>query len=36
VALAPEELEGALGGAAFGADLAAIRHETQEVRLFRT
>jgi urease accessory protein len=36
VALAPEELEGALGGAAFGADLAAMRHETQEVRLFRT
>jgi urease accessory protein len=25
-----------LGGAAFGADLAAMEHETQEVRLFRT
>jgi len=25
-----------LGGAALGADLAAIRHETKEVRLFRT
>jgi urease accessory protein UreF len=36
VALAPEELEDALGGAAFGADLAAMEHETQEVRLFRT
>lgn len=27
---------GALGGAALGADLAALRHETQEVRLFRS
>lgn len=27
---------GALGGAAFGADLAAMRHETDEVRLFRS
>lgn len=26
----------ALGGAAFGADLAAMEHETMEVRLFRT
>ena len=25
-----------LGGAALGADLAAMRHETQEVRLFRS
>jgi urease accessory protein len=36
VALPPEEVEDALGGAAFGADLAAMEHETQEVRLFRT
>jgi urease accessory protein len=36
VALAPEDVEDALGGAAFGADLAAMEHETQEVRLFRT
>jgi urease accessory protein len=36
VALPPEEIEDALGGAAFGADLAAMEHETQEVRLFRT
>ena len=27
---------GALGGAALGADLAAMRHETLEVRIFRT
>ena len=27
---------GDLGGAAFGADLAAMRHETLEVRLFRS
>jgi urease accessory protein len=36
VALPPEEMEDALGGAAFGADLSAMEHETQEVRLFRT
>jgi urease accessory protein len=36
VALAPEEVADALGGAAFGADLAAMEHETQEVRLFRS
>jgi len=36
VALAPKEVEDALGSAAFGADLAAMEHETQEVRLFRT
>ncbi|MCU4654733.1 urease accessory protein UreF [Roseibacterium sp. SDUM158016] len=34
--LAPGEVADALGGAAFGADLAAMEHETQEVRLFRT
>jgi urease accessory protein len=33
----PEDaVEAALGGAAFGADLSAMEHETQEVRLFRT
>lgn len=36
VAVAPEDVEDMLGGAAFGADLAAMEHETQEVRLFRT
>ncbi len=36
VALPPEEVGDALGGAAFGADLSAMEHETQEVRLFRT
>jgi urease accessory protein len=36
VAVAPEDVIDALGGAAFGADLAAMEHETQEVRLFRT
>jgi urease accessory protein UreF len=36
VALAPEEVGDALGGAAFGADLSAMEHETLEVRLFRT
>lgn len=36
VALAPGDVEDALGGAAFAADLAAMDHETQEVRLFRT
>ncbi|MGP1356157.1 urease accessory protein UreF [Roseicyclus sp.] len=32
----PERVIDSLGGAAFGADLAAMEHETQEVRLFRT
>ncbi len=39
VALAEAAVEAPLediGGAAFGADLAAIRHEEQEVRLFRS
>jgi urease accessory protein len=36
VAIPPEDVVDALGGAAFGADLAAMEHETQEVRLFRT
>jgi urease accessory protein len=36
VAVPPEDVVDALGGAAFGADLAAMEHETQEVRLFRT
>lgn len=36
VAVPPEAVVDALGGAAFGADLAAMEHETQEVRLFRT
>jgi urease accessory protein len=31
-----DAVEDALGGSAFGADLAAMEHETQEVRLFRT
>jgi urease accessory protein len=35
-AIAPGEVADALGGAAFGADLAAMEHETQEVRLFRS
>lgn len=35
-ALAAQADLDALGGAAFGADLAAMRHETQEVRLFRS
>ncbi|MDG4650036.1 urease accessory UreF family protein [Roseibacterium sp. SDUM158017] len=34
--VSPDAVEEALGGAAFGADLAAMEHETQEVRLFRT
>jgi len=36
VALAADDVEDALGGAAFAADLSAMEHETQEVRLFRT
>jgi urease accessory protein len=36
VAVPPEDVIGSLGGAAFGADLAAMEHEMQEVRLFRT
>jgi urease accessory protein len=37
VASLPENgLQDALGGAAFGADLAAMEHEGLEVRLFRT
>ncbi len=35
-AVAPDRIEAALGGAVFGADLATMEHETQEVRLFRT
>jgi urease accessory protein len=35
-AVPPDAVETALGGAAFGADLSAMEHETQEVRLFRT
>lgn len=35
-AVAPDAVEDALGGAAFGADLSSMEHETQEVRLFRT
>jgi urease accessory protein len=35
-AVEPAGIEAALGGAVFGADLAAMEHETQEVRLFRT
>jgi urease accessory protein len=36
VAVGLGEVEEALGGAAFGAELCAMEHETQEVRLFRT
>jgi urease accessory protein len=36
VTIPQAEAVAALGGAAFGADLAAMEHETQEVRLFRT
>lgn len=35
-AVPPDGWLDSLGGAAFGADLAAMEHETQEVRLFRT
>jgi urease accessory protein len=36
VAVPGDAVMQALGGAAFGADLDAMEHETQEVRLFRT
>lgn len=35
-AVPADAISEAFGGAAFGADLAAMEHETQEVRLFRT